>query len=114
MVSLRPERENVREDLGAHLLAVVVVHPQVQRNAVHVLVALLTQGRRHVLGLPFLNRFFLDPTTNGGMQIESSVGMYMYTTHTRFCTLGANLYAFLHQSSGGSLLRVRCWLGNYW
>ena len=40
--------------------------------------------------------------------------------HTRFCTFGADFVCsvgaykqkFLHRSSGGSLLRVRCWLGS--
>ncbi len=34
------------------------------------------------------------PTTNGGMQIGSSVGMcVLCTLHAHFCMFGANLYA---------------------
>ena len=38
--------------------------------------------------------FLLYPTINGRMQNRNSVGVYTYyTLHTRFCTLGADLYA---------------------
>ncbi len=33
------------------------------------------------------------PTTNGGMQNVSSVGVCTYTMHTRFCMFGTKLYA---------------------
>ena len=58
------------------------------------------------------------PTTNGGMQ-KRKLSRNTYTLRTRFfarlapiCVLRRCLLAkFLHRSSGGSLLRVRCWLG---
>ncbi len=57
------------------------------------------------------------PTTNGGMQNGSSVGKFTHCMHVfaRFapiCMLSLCLLTkFLHRSSVGSLLRVRCWLG---
>ena len=62
--------------------------------------------------------FFDCPTTNGGMQNGSSV--WIFCTHcihvfarlVLICMLSWWLLTkFLHWSSGGSLLRVRCWLG---
>ena len=54
-----------------------------------------------------------NPTTNGGMQNGSSVGICTRCLHV-FCTFGAicmlsqcSLTKFLHRSSVGSLLRVR-------
>ena len=47
-----------------------------------------------------------------------SVGIYTHRLRTRFCTFGADLYAYAvlfnkisPSSSVGSLLRVSCWLG---
>ncbi len=41
------------------------------------------------------NEMRLYPTTNGGMQNGSSIGIYtvQYTLHTHFCTFGTDLYA---------------------
>ncbi len=59
------------------------------------------------------------PTSNGGMQ-KWKLSQNVHTLHTRFfwhvlaptCMLGRCLSTkFLHQSSGGSLLRACCWLG---
>ena len=62
-----------------------------------------------------------DPTTYGGTQNGSSVGICTRCIHvfTRFaptCMLSpCLLMKFLHWSSVGSLLRVRCWLGTpFW
>ncbi len=61
------------------------------------------------------------PTTNGGMQNGSSVGLYTHCIHVfaclaQICTVwsvsACLLTRFLHRSSVGSLLRVRCWLGS--
>ncbi len=57
------------------------------------------------------------PTTNGGVQNISSVGIHTRCMHffarlAPICMLGRCLLAkFLHRSSVGSLLRVCCWLG---
>ena len=57
------------------------------------------------------------PTTNGGMQNGSSVKTCTNCTHVfarlaPICMLGWCLFTkFLHWTSVGSLLRVRCWLG---
>ncbi len=57
------------------------------------------------------------PTTNGGMQNVSSVGICIHCTHVfarlaPICMLSwCLLTKFLHWSSVRSLLRVRCWLG---
>ena len=59
-----------------------------------------------------------DPTSNGGVQ-KWKLSQNTYTLRTLFCTfwrrfamLGrCSLTKFLHRSSVGSLLRVRCWLG---
>ncbi len=61
------------------------------------------------------------PTTNGGMQNGSSVGIHVQITCTIFarfvqstCMLSRCLLTkFLHRSSVGSVLRVRCWLGTH-
>ena len=59
---------------------------------------------------------YVYPTTNGGMQNGSSVGIH-YTLLACFCTFFCMLTRLLlkkllHRSSVGSLLRVRCWLGS--
>ncbi len=57
------------------------------------------------------------PTSNGGMQNGSSVGICTHCVHVfarlmPTCMLSRCLLTkFLHRSSGGSLLRVCCWLG---
>ncbi len=57
------------------------------------------------------------PTSNGGMQKGSSVGMCTHCIHVfahlaLICMLSRCLGTkFPHRSSGGSLLRVSCWLG---
>ncbi len=60
------------------------------------------------------------PTTNGGMQNGRSWNnVYTHCIRTMFvhvwcrfvCSLGAYYAKFLHRTSVGSLLRVRCWLG---
>ncbi len=57
------------------------------------------------------------PTTNGDMQKGSSVGIHTHCMHVfarlaSTCMLSRCLVTkFLQRSSGGSLLRVRCWLG---
>ncbi len=57
------------------------------------------------------------PTTNCATQDGSSVGMHTCCAHV-FASLApismlsrCFVTKFLHRSSGGSLLRVRCWLG---
>ena len=63
------------------------------------------------------SRFCSCPTTNGDMQNESSVKtcthcMHVFARSAPICTLSRCLLTkFLHRSSVGSLLRVRCWLG---
>ena len=60
------------------------------------------------------------PTTNGGMQNGSSVGVYTRCIYTFFarlvpiCLLSRCILAKknLRRSSRGSLLRVHCWLGS--
>ncbi len=60
---------------------------------------------------------YFFPTSNGGMQDESPVGIRTNCVHVfaclaPICLLSRRLLTnFLHRSSGGSLLRVRCWLG---
>ncbi len=57
------------------------------------------------------------PTTNGGMQNGSSVEICTHCTHvfarsSQICMLSRCLLKkFLHRSSGGTLIRVRCLLG---
>ncbi len=57
-----------------------------------------------------------NPTTSGGMQNGSSVGICTRCAHafacfTSTCMLGRCLLArFVHRSSGGSLLKMCCWL----
>ncbi len=60
------------------------------------------------------------PTTNGGMQNGSSVGiLHTHCTHifahlVPICMLSRSLLTeVLHRNSVGSLLRVRCWLGTH-
>ncbi len=45
------------------------------------------------------------PTTNGGVHTS------LHVWHRFVCSVGAST-KFLHRSSVGSLLRVRCWLGS--
>ena len=60
------------------------------------------------------------PTSNGGMQNGSSVGIYIFTLHVHIFAHLAPIFMpsrcsqtkFLMRSSVGSLLRVRCWLGS--
>ena len=58
-----------------------------------------------------------NPTTNGGMQNGSSevhIACTFVARLARICMLGRCSSAkFLHRSSVGSLLGVRCWLGIY-
>ncbi len=64
------------------------------------------------------NFFFACPTSNVGMQSASLVGTGTRCAHV-FTRLGTDLHAqstivnknFPRRRSGGSLLRVRCWLG---
>ncbi len=62
----------------------------------------------------------LCPTTNRGIQNGYLVGIYTRCIHVfarlaPICVLIRCLLAkFLHRSSVGSLLRVRCWLGGRW
>ncbi len=59
-----------------------------------------------------------NPTTNGGTQNGSSVGISTHCTHilaclAPICVLSRCLVTkFLRRSSVRSLFRVRCWLGN--
>ena len=62
-----------------------------------------------------------NPTTNSGMQNGSSVEIharcihvFLHFWHQFECSVGDYRQKFLHRSSRGSLLRVRCWLGNGW
>ncbi len=63
--------------------------------------------------------WWFDPATNSGMENGSSVGMYALFIHVfarlvPICMLSRCLLTkFLHRSSVGSLLRVRCWLGKF-
>ncbi len=58
-----------------------------------------------------------SPTTNGGIQNGSSAKICTHCIHifaclVSICVLSWRLLTkFLHRSSVGSLLRVRCWLG---
>ncbi len=59
------------------------------------------------------------PPNHQGWHAKWKLSRNMHALHTRFCTFGRRLVSsvgdyqqkFLHRSSGGSLLRVRCWLG---
>ena len=62
----------------------------------------------------------LHPTTNSGMQNKSSVGSCTHCMHVlctfapRFvCSAGDYQQNFWGWSSVGTLLTVRCWLGNF-
>ena len=79
----------------------------------------VTQSERIVQQKKIASTCFLYPTTNGGTQNGSSVGICTHCIHVFTCLPPIGMlsrYAqlltkFLHQSSGGSLLRVHCWLG---
>ena len=67
--------------------------------------------------LDILLVFFFYPTSKGGLQDGGSVGIRTCCTHVfarliPVCMLSRCLATkFLPRSSGGSLLRVHCWLG---
>ena len=81
----------------------------------------LTRFCKHDLSLFFLQKKIVyltgSPTTNGGMQNESSAVIYIHSIHVfarlaRICKLSrCFLTNVLHQSSAGSSLRAPCWLG---
>ncbi len=61
----------------------------------------------------FARKKSIHPTTSGGMQNETSVGICTHCIHVlaRLVLSRCLITKFLHQSSVGSFLRVCCWLG---
>ena len=73
--------------------------------------------RCRLMGPEKRSQAYRHPTSNGGMQNGSSVGIrtryvHVFARLAPICMLSRGvLKIFLHRSSGGSLLGVRCWLG---